>query len=63
LTASPHGPGLHIPGYALLLVLDLVLLAMGLTGSITPWFAIAVAPILLVATYLVLRHAQRAKIT
>jgi hypothetical protein len=54
----PRRPGLRIPGFALLLALDLVLLAMSLTIGLTAWLAIAVAPILLVATYLVLRDAR-----
>ena len=58
LTAWPRRPGLRIPGFALLLALDLVLLAMSLTIGLTAWLAIAVAPILLVATYLVLRDAR-----
>ena len=59
MTASERRPGLHIPGFALLLALDAMLLAMSVTIGLTAWFAIAVAPILLVAAYLVRRDAQR----
>lgn len=60
MTLSPRGPGLHVPGFALLLAFNLLILAVSMTTGLKAWIAIAVAPILLMAVYL-LRRAARSR--